>query len=381
MSAPSWTHYSPVNVIFKIGGLDDLSEQISTSRIVLVTTAGFRRRGLVDRVKKNFGSRIVAVTEDVKPNPDVTDIQRQADQLRQNQPDAVLAIGGGSTIDSAKAIARLLGQPHEASLASMLRGENAADMQPALPITAVPTSAGTGAEVTPFGTVWDHKSKKKHSLVGEDLYPQLAMLDPLLTVGLPTEVTIGSGLDAISHALESTWNRNASPVTLALAARSLQLSLPALPAVNANPDNVYARADMLQASALAGLAISQSRTALAHSMSYPITAGLNLPHGFACSFTLPALLTFNAVEDDGRLAMLARSLGASDAAELAGQISSLFEELDVHRHMAKYVPGKQSIMALSDQMFMPGRADNNLRQASEEDVRVLLDEAIDSLRL
>lgn len=381
MSARSWTHYSPVNVVFRTGGLADLPDLISSSRIVLVTTDGFRRRGLVERVAQDFGARLIAVVDDVKPNPDVTDIQRQADRLRQDLPEAVLAIGGGSTIDTAKAIARVLGQSHEASLAAMLQGDVPADLQAALPITAVPSTAGTGAEVTPFGTVWDHNSGKKHSLVGEDLYPRLAMLDPEITLGMPAEVTIGSGLDAISHALESTWNHNASPVTLGLAAQSLQLSLQALPDVKANPGDVDARAQMLQASTLAGMAISQSRTALAHSMSYPITAGLDLPHGFACSFTLPALLTFNAVEDDGRLASLARTLGMSDAAELARHIALLFEQLDVHQHIAKYVPGKESIMALSDQMFMPGRADNNLRQATEEDVRALLDESIDALRL
>ena len=380
MSARSWTHHSPVKVIFRPGGLADLPELSHSSRIVLVTTAGFRRRGLVERIQQDFGQRIVAVIDDVQPNPDVTDIQRQADGLRENPPESVLAIGGGSTIDSAKAIARLLGQEQQASLAAMLRGDEE-QASPALPLTAVPTTAGTGAEVTPFGTVWDHDGKEKHSLFGEDLYPRLALLDPELTMGLPAEVTIGSGLDAISHAFESTWNHNASPVSLAFAARSLQLSLPALPTLKDNPGDVDARADMLQASALAGMAISQSRTALAHSISYPITARHDLPHGFACSFTLPALLTFNAAEDDGRLASLARSLGRSDAAELAADMTSLFEQLDVSDHVAKYVPDKDAIMSLTGHMFTPGRADNNLRKATENDVRALVSQALDALEL
>ena len=381
MSARSWTHHSPVKVIFRPGGLADLPELIDSPRIVLVTTAGFHRRGLVERIERDFGQRLVAVIDDVKPNPDVRDIQRQADQLRPVQPDSVLAIGGGSTIDTAKAIARLLGQESQANLAAMLRGDGRAQSNPAIPLTAVPSTAGTGAEVTPFGTVWDHDGKEKHSLVGEDLYPVLAVLDPELTVELPEEVTIGSGLDAISHAFESTWNHNASPVSLGMAARSLQLSLPALPVLIENPGDGDARADMLQASTLAGIAISQSRTALAHSISYPITARHDLPHGFACSFTLPALLSFNAAADDGRLASLARSLGKSDADELAADMASLFDRLNVGKHVAKYVPDKDSVMALTGHMFTPGRADNNLRQASEDDVRALLDESIDALGL
>src|SRR5690606_27378339 len=210
-------------------------------------------------------------------------------------PQALIALGGGSTIDSAKALARLLTRPAGTSLADLFVAEPLPGrVQAALPLVAIPTTSGTGAEVTPFGTVWDYDAHQKRSVVGDDLYPRLALLDPALTLGLPKDVTISSGLDAISHALESTWNRNASPASLGLVTKSLQLSLPALPRAVEEPENLDARADMMQASALAGIAISQTRTALAHAISYPLTARFGLPHGIACSFTLPALLAFNA---------------------------------------------------------------------------------------
>ena len=320
----------------------------------------------------------MAVIDDVSPNPDLHDVQAQADGLRAAGVKVVLAVGGGSAIDSAKAIARLLGQRTSLDLAVMLRDAETCQPDPALPVIAVPTTSGTGAEVTPFGTVWDHEAGKKYSVVGDDLYPALAVLDPELTLALPEEVTVSSGLDAISHALESTWNRNATPVSLGLAARSLKLSLPALPIAASEPDNIGARADMLQASMLAGLAISQSRTALAHSISYPITATFGLPHGFACSFTLPALLEFNATADDGRLAELARVLDCPGTAGLVAILNALFKDLDVNRYLSKYVPDRAAIQALSDQMFAPGRAENNLREASAADVANLLDQATDS---
>jgi alcohol dehydrogenase len=381
MSAPSWKYFNPVRVLFQPGALSRLADHVGSPRVALVTSPGFRRRGLVARIEQTLENRLVAVIDDVKPNPDLIDVQAQGERLRPAVPDTLLAVGGGSTIDTAKALARLLGEPGGATLAALLREDAPPATAAALPVVAVPTTSGTGAEVTPFGTIWDHQKKKKHSVVGEDLYPRLAILDPELTLQLPEEVTVSSGLDAISHALESAWNRNATPVTLGLVTKSLQLSMRALPAIKENPADAAARASMMQASMLAGLAISQSRTALAHAISYPLTANFGLPHGLACSFTLPALLEFNSLSDDGRLADLALSLGYANARALARALSGLFERLGVGGYVAGYLPDRQSVMALSAQMFAPGRAENNLRPATEEEVRTLVAEALDALRV
>ena len=376
MSSKSWTFYNPVKVILQPGAVRCLGEFTDSSRVALVTTEGFRRRGVVDEIQKSFDKRLVAVVDDVKPNPDIPDVQLQADRLREFDIEVLVAVGGGSSIDTAKALARVLGQKCDVILESWLQGSSTESTSPALPVIAVPSTAGTGAEVTPFGTIWDHTEKKKYSITGDDLYPVLAILDPELTLYLPEEVTVSSGLDAISHALESTWNRNANAVSLSLATRSLQLSIPALPVVKEKPRSIGARTDMLQASMLAGLAISQSRTALAHSISYPLTARFGLPHGFACSFTLPDLLRFNSDADDGRLLILSRSLGFKCLDQLQEALSSLMERLDMNQYLAKYLPDSDSVIALTDEMFTPGRAENNLRQATERDVRALLTRAI-----
>ena len=381
MNTSSWAFHNPVVVLYRPGAVDSLAEIVGDPRIALVTSPGFRRRGVAEKLERSFGQRMAAVIDDVQPNPDLHDVQLQADQLRPHEPEALVAVGGGSTIDTAKAVARLLGQPDGSSLSELLRDPKMAGPGQALPVVAVPSTAGTGAEVTPFGTVWDHQKKEKLSITGDDLYPRSAILDPELTLGLPEAVTVSSGLDAISHALESTWNRFATPVTLGLAARSLQLSMRYLPVVRENPDDIDARGAMLQASMLAGLAISQSRTALAHAISYPITANFDLPHGLACSFTLPALLAFNAKKDDGRLVDLAKSTGYAGPNELAEALSTLFERLDVGTHLRPYLPDQSSVLALADQMFAPGRAENNLRQASADDVRTLVSTALDALRI
>jgi alcohol dehydrogenase len=152
-----------------------------------------------------------------------------------------------------------------------------------------------------------------------------------------------------------------------------------LPAIKTNPEDAEARALMMQASTLAGLAISQSRTAMAHAISYPLTANFHLPHGLACSFTLPALLVFNAVADDGRLADLARSLGFAGIEEFGRGLTRLFRQLNVGEYLSRYLPDRQSVMALSSQMFAPGRAENNLRHGSEKDILEIVSEALDTL--
>lgn len=382
MVASPWTFHNPVRVVFDPGGIARLADYVGSERAALLTSPGFRRRGLIPAIEAALGKRLVAVVDDVAPKPDLRVVEAQADRLRQSSPNLLVAVGGGSSIDTAKIIARLLTEPRGTRLAALFgHGAGRAGTAPALPLVAVPTTSGTGAEVTPFATVWDYEARKKHSVAGEDLYPRLAILDPELTVDLPAEMTVASGLDAVSHALESAWNRNANPVTLALVARSLQLSMHALPRAKDHPGDIRARADMMQASLLAGLAISQTRTALGHAISYPLTAAFDLPHGLACSFALPALLEFNAEADDGRLAELARYLGYVDTVELARALSMLLGRLAVRQYVSRYLPDRESLIALSDQMLAPGRAENNLRRASEEEVKRLVSQALDVLGL
>lgn len=375
----AWGYFNPVRIACAQGACVRLGDYVSQDRVLLVTSPGFRRRGLVDRLAGALGGRLAGVIDDVKPNPDVIDIDRQAETVRHLAPDAIVGLGGGSSMDTAKALARLLAQPSDATLARHFRDGVALAPTPALPVVTIPTTAGTGAEVTPFGTVWDFEQARKYSVAGDDLYPLAAILDPELTLGLPLDVTVSSGLDAISHAFESTWNRHATPVTLGLATKSLQLSMPALPRLKDEPGDIHARRAMMEASLLAGLAISQTRTALAHSISYPLTARFDLPHGLACSFTLPALLRFNAEEDDGRLRDLARALGFDGVVELESALRSLFQQLDVAESVRRCVPNDADALALVGEMFTPGRADNNLRTAGLDDVAELVQAAIGEL--
>jgi len=261
--------------------------------VLLVTTPGATSRGLTARLTEQIGPSRVAVYDRVTPNPSLDDLDDAAMGLRALAARAIVAVGGGSTLDTAKVLGVTMSSAMERPLAQIFRMNGVPDWTSTVPVVAVPTTSGTGAEVTPFATVWDTVSHRKHSVAGALVYPAHAVLDPELTISLPRDETLFSGLDTVSHALESLWNGNRTCVTAAYARHALTLAGRALPAALDDPTDVQERANMQNAALLAGLAISQSRTAIAHAISYPLTAWFGVPHGLACSFTLVELLRAN----------------------------------------------------------------------------------------
>jgi alcohol dehydrogenase class IV len=249
----------------------------------------------------------------------------------------------------------------------------------ALPVIAIPTTAGTGSEVTPFATVWDARSVKKHSLAHPRMYPEHALLDPELTYQLPWDITLATGLDAFCQACESIWNKNANPVTFSYAFRAARLAWVALDQGESLMKSQSHRARLLEASLLAGMAISHTRTALCHSISYPITARFGLPHGLACSFTLPAVLRYNSKVDDGRLHELASYLGQPGVGELADAIAGLLRSLGVKAIMQLAVGDSSQLGELIPDMITPGRAENNLRAVEPGALKPILAEAMSDL--
>ncbi len=272
-----------------VNALERLHELVPEGRVLLVTTPGSTRRGVTARVLTQLGTDRVTVYDRVAPNPELDAIDEAIQELNSRESACVIAIGGGSALDTGKVLGVTLPGKSLHPLHSVLRQGLVREWERRLLVIAVPTTAGTGAEVTPFATVWDGAHHTKHSVAGEKVRPTHALLDPSLTLTLPYTETLYSGLDAISHALESLWNRNRSPASTAFACESLALAVDALPEVLEQPDNLEQRARMQEAGLLAGLAIGETRTAIAHSMSYPLTSYYKVPHGLACSFTLVAI--------------------------------------------------------------------------------------------
>jgi alcohol dehydrogenase len=370
--AASYTFANPTRIHFGAGKVAEMAGLVRESRICLVTSAGFTRRGLTARLQGMFGERLAHIVDTIDPNPDLDYLDRIILEIRALGPDAILGIGGGSAMDSAKVIAKAATAPQGWSLAQHFRKGAALHAGAPLPCYVMPTTSGTGAEVTPFATVWDGTTDTKYSLAGPDMFPTAAVLDPELTLDMPREVTLSTGLDAVSQAIESVWNKSCNHITFAWAVRSLRLSLHALPRVAEAPGDLAARSDMAQASLLAGLCISHTRTALAHSISYPLTAHHEFPHGFACSFTLPALFDFNSAADDGRLAALAQALGGADAAALRDRVAALLRMAEMESYFRKYVRDPANVFKHVREMITPNRADNNMRSVDYSDIEQIL---------
>jgi alcohol dehydrogenase len=364
-----WEYRNPVRIVFGRGRLSELTT-LAYGRTLLITTAGASRRGVAGRVVELLGPDRTVIYDEVNSNPTVDRVDDAINALRSEAVDTIVAVGGGSTIDVGKVLSLGLADTRLV-LRDALAGADLTKTPP-LNFVAVPTTAGTGSEATPFATLWDAESHRKLSFATPNLHPSVALLDPELTLSLSWEETLGPGLDAYAQCFEAIWNRRATPITTSLAQRGLELAAPALNRLRADPSAIAARSDMLEAALLSGLSISQTRTALAHSMSYPITARFGLPHGLACALVLPAVMAFNVETDDGRLASVARRLGLDDADTLVATTVDLLRSLGAPEAIRNYIPDTSVIATLADEMLSSERADNNVRPVDADAIQRIL---------
>ena len=284
-----WAYANPVKFQFGAGSFANLPSAIGRRRYAVVTYPEGAFAHLVAGLAESAGDPLLLI-DDVAPNPDYALLREQSARFADlDQPvELIVAIGGGSVLDSAKVFSAAAGD--FGKVQRYLERQQGSDNLSAIPVIAVPTTAGTGSEVTCWATVWDASAGKKYSLAQPDLYAETAIVDPALMLGKPRALTISTGLDALSHALESIWNVNASPVSAHLAVWAAREILECLPPLLDELRNVDLRTRVAQAALFAGLAFSNTKTALAHNLSYPITLGYGVPHGIACSFTLPVIL-------------------------------------------------------------------------------------------
>lgn len=280
----TFSYYNPVRIEFGVELLD-WCQKIESEAILLVTSSGFSKRGLTKKIQEILGSKMVAVVDSILPNPELTDLLRLKSDLWDFT--SILAIGGGSVLDSAKFLS-VCGDIAVSNGQLEIKTTNTSVVS--RPIFAFPTTAGTGSELTKWATIWDSHNMIKYSLQDENLYPRTALYDVNLTRSLSKENTITTGLDALSHACESLWNKNANPISTQYAIDSIKLIVHTLPKLIKDLDSVTLRSDMMRASMYAALAFSNTQTALAHAISYPLTMRFGIPHGLACSFSIPLLL-------------------------------------------------------------------------------------------
>ncbi len=369
-----WSYRNPVDVRFGRGSFSRLADAVAGRSYALVTYGEPYFQSLAAGLEAKAGKPVLVI-DDIAPNPDIALLEVQTGRFAKltEKPEVVVALGGGSVIDSAKVFAAARGD--FAAMAAYLKKSAGAETIKPWPLIAVPTTAGTGSEVTCWGTVWDNASGAKFSLAHPGLYPEYSFVDPDLMTGKPRGLTIQTGLDALSHSLESLWNRNANPVSMAHAVTAARGVLTTLPLLVDDLHNADLRERMALAATLAGFAFSNTKTAIAHSLSYPITLRHGVPHGIACSFSLPMIIR-SVAEEGGICAEGLRAVFGGDADRAADQLTATLNGLGVATDYRSYGIGDAEWMELIDLAFDGERGQNfigkreNLLAAAGSDGRI-----------
>ena len=366
-----------------IAQLGDIVRAEIGTRILLVTDPGMVATGIVDRVSDVLQATGVEITlfAEVEADPPEAVIEAAAASARAASVEGVVGLGGGSSLDVAK-LAALLAVGQE-SLADVYGVGNARG--PKLPLILVPTTSGTGSEVTPISIVTTGKSEKM-GVVSPVILPEIAVLDPELTLGLPTHVTAATGIDAMVHAIEAyaSASPNNNPVSRTLAKEALRLMGGALERAVTTPDDIDARTDMLLGSMLAGQAFANSPVAAVHALAYPIGGHFKVPHGLSNALVLPHVLRFNAVtapEPYAEIAAFAfpalEGLTSQAAASaFIGAMQDLSQACGLQQHLREVGIGQDDLPLLArDAMNQTRLLVNNPRALSEQDALAIYEAA------
>jgi alcohol dehydrogenase class IV len=295
-----FTFQAPSNILFEAGASRKIAELVkgdNARHVLLVTDKGVRAAGLTRGAETALAEAGIALTvfEDVVADPPSHVIETAAELCRDQGIDAVISIGGGSALDTAKLVAYLARTPdrlEDIYGVGLAKGER-------LPLLLVPTTAGTGSEVTPIAIVTTPTTEKK-GVVSPRLIPDWAILDPELTLGLPPHVTAATGIDAMVHAIEAYTSKiKKNPLSDQLARKALELLSANIRTAFTNGGDLEARSNMLLGSMLAGMAFANAPVAAVHALAYPIGAIFHVPHGLSNALVLPHVLEFNrpAAED------------------------------------------------------------------------------------
>ena len=306
-----FTFQTPPNILFEAGASKKLATLVpqGAKRVMLVTDRGVRGAGLTRAAEEALAAEgfTLTVFEDVVADPPQEVIERAVDLCREAGIEAVVSIGGGSALDTAKLVAYLARSDEKINSiygVGLAKGER-------LPLVLVPTTADTGSEVTPISIVTTPTTEKK-GVVSPKLLPDWAVLDPELTLGLPAHVTAATGIDAMVHAIEAfTSKHRKNPISDQLARQALELLSANIRTVCTDGRNVEARSAMLLGSMLAGMAFANAPVVAVHALAYPIGAIFHVPHGLSNALVLMGVMRFNLSEAEALYAELAPTIDPS----------------------------------------------------------------------
>ena len=370
--------YTPVKVVFGqpvAEALPATLAEIDVEHVLLLSDAGLAAIGLVDQIAgvlRTAGWQ-VAIFAQVQSNPTVRDVDATVSLARETGAQALVALGGGSVIDVGKGAGLLLSN-----------GGRYADYQfggkpitrPMLPMVAVPTTAGTGSEMTKVTVIEDEETRFKKGVLSPHLFARAAILDPALTLSLPSHLTAATGVDVVGHALEAYVGRRANPITDVLALGALRRAYRHLPRATRQGDDISARQEMMLASAMAGLAFDQSGLGIIHSVAGPVAGYYGLHHGLCIGLLLPQGLAYNLpVLGEKRPALLqALGMPASISDEdLVAEVRNWMVDLGLPLTLGELDISDPDLPAMAEAASRMVLLPNNPRPATASDCQRLLE--------
>ncbi|KNY20560.1 iron-containing alcohol dehydrogenase [Methylobacterium sp. ARG-1] len=385
-----FTFQTTPNVLFEAGASKKLPEIVGTfgaKRVLLVTDKGVRKAGLTEAAETALAAAGIAIDvyEDVVADPPSTVIEAAAKRARELGTDLVLSIGGGSALDTAKLVA-YLAKSDEALDSIYGVGLAKGDR---LPLILVPTTAGTGSEVTPISIVTTPTTEKK-GVVAPKLLPDWAVLDPELTLGLPAAVTAATGIDAMVHAIEAFTSKNKkNPISDQLAKQALALLSANIRTACSDGRNLEARSGMLLGSMLAGMAFANAPVAAVHALAYPVGAIFHVPHGLSNALVLMGVMRFNLSQAEPLYAELAPILDpaaadlppAEAAARFVECLDAICRDCKVPASLAEVGVAQKDLERMAtDAMKQTRLLVNNPREVTYDDAYAIYAEALGEVR-
>ena len=371
---PTWNYLSPTKIVFGQNSFQTLKKFVLSQdvrkNILLVTgRSNMKKYGYMDQVDKMLYNWSVYHFDGVPPDPTPEAIQQAVKFAGPKKIELVIAMGGGSALDVGKILATLL--KNEGSLSEHLEAKRNIE-NPSVPLIAIPTTAGTASEVTCGATIWDKEKKKKYSLTHQWMFPDFALVDPMLSVNMPPRLTALTGMDALTHAIEAAWSRNAQPISDVFALRSIKLNRQNLKHAYDHPENLEARTNMSLASLLAGLAFNNTKTAACHSLSYPMTLNFGVPHGLAVSITIKEVIKYNYRVLPKKVMQIVEEFGCSSVEEFSESLSEMMVSLGLPIRLRDLGLKEKDIELLLNEGIHPDRMGNNPANLSENDIRTIL---------
>lgn len=323
-------------------------------------------QSIIDHLK-SYQVHSLAYTSSNPSLLDVVTLKKKADLVDYS---IIIAVGGGSIIDISKALKALKGQKVDSASAfkEILLNTSYREYSNKCSLIAIPTTTGTGSEVTPFASMWDKKENKKYSLSGNTVYAEAAIIDASFLKNIPLAVAVSTSLDALCHATESFWAKSTNYISRMYALKAISLLVENIEVITTSPNDLQVKENLLMGSFFAGLAFSNTKTTSCHSISYPLTMMFKIPHGIAAFLTLSKMYEFNKDSIDN----LDELKKAYKTDNIPKKIKQLNDATNISPNLSSYGIKASDISDIVDKSFTKGRMDNNPITVEKEDLEAIL---------